>query len=57
MKLPVPAAFLKKNQNQPSGAINKQAPWNPAMAYGEEADFTLFKISVDHVFSAIKDQD
>jgi len=29
----------------------------PAKTYGEEADFTLFKNSEDHVFNTIKDQD
>ena len=50
------AAFLKKNQNRASSAINKPPPRNPTKASKMEVDFTLFKIFFDHVFSAIKDQ-
>jgi len=50
-------AFSMKNQNRAYGAINKQLPRNPAKTSGEKADFTPFKISVNHVLNAIKDQD
>jgi len=45
-KLPSPAAFSKNNQNRPFSAIYKQPTRNLAKSYREEADFTLFKISV-----------
>jgi len=40
-------AFLKKNQNRAFGAVHKQTPPNPAKSYGEKADFSPFKISMD----------
>jgi len=46
----------KKNQDCGVGSVNKST-WDPAKASGEEADFTLFKISVDHVFNAVKNQE
>ena len=53
-KLKPPPAFPKKNQNQASSTINKQPSRNPAKTQGDGANFTPFKISVDHVFNAIK---
>jgi len=47
-------AAPKKSQNRASGAFNKKPPQNQIKANKEE--FTPFKISVDHVFNAIKDQ-
>ena len=49
-------AALKKSQNWAFGAINKKSPRSQAKANREEEEFTPFKISADHVFSAIKDQ-
>jgi len=49
-------AFPKKNLNRAFGAISKRPSWNLAKASETKADFTLSKISIDHVFSAIKNQ-
>ena len=56
-KLKPQPAFPKKNQNRASDAINKPSSRNPAKTYEDEADFTPFKISEDHVFDAIKNQE
>jgi len=48
-------AAPKKSQNRASDAFNKKPPQNQIKANKEE-EFTPFKISVDHVFNAIKDQ-
>jgi len=53
-KLRPQSTFPKTNQSRASRAINRQPPWNPAKAYGEKADFTPFKTSMDYVLNTIK---
>jgi len=48
--------LLKKTLSRANGAVNKPA-WNLAKAHGDEANFTPIKVSVDQMYSAIKDQE
>ena len=50
---------LKNTQNQGQDGYKhsqSSSSRNPLEVYGTDADFTLFKSPVDHVFSALQDK-
>ena len=46
-----------EEDSEPGNWTVKKPAWNLAKVYGDEANFTSFKTSVDQVYSAIKDKE